>query len=69
MSKATFTLGALAGAMSIAGVVLGSVALAKVESSTPVAAPSTVTVTATPESGHGFWLRRTRRRRRGLCRR
>ena len=50
MSKATFTLGALAGAIGIAGVVLGSVALAKVQSSTPVAAPSAGTATATPES-------------------
>lgn len=50
MSKATFTLGALAGAIGIAGVVLGSVALAKVQSSTPVAVPSAATATATPES-------------------
>ena len=40
MSKLTLTLGALAGAIGITGVVLGSVALAKVQSSTPVAAPS-----------------------------
>lgn len=49
MSKATVTLGVLAAAIGVAGVVVGSVAFAKVES-IPSGAASTVTATPRPES-------------------
>lgn len=47
MSRAAVTFGALAAAIGVAGVVVGSVALAKVDSAQSEV--STVTVTATPE--------------------